>query len=254
MPEYRLLLDPRNPGQFLACCGLFEIAELLNPGGLATFQKDGTEFLLQSSATLPPSEFALTDASDKNGSAHDPTLEPLELTVGNELIALNWWLNETLTKKSGFKTWGGQQTPRRVLNELLRLLGHSKLVSELFAAKAYTKSRFGVDARSAWEPLDVGYSPNDMRQDAVTFPWVEVLAVIGLQGFRPTRKLQKGSLYCYAAWQEPLPLIAARGASTAPWKGLPALLFEFLIAVRGQGYKTFLFAKGVDHAPVTISL
>src|SRR5690606_3424433 len=100
----------------------------------------------------------------------------------------------------------------------------------------YTTTRFGVDARTAWEPLDVGYSPNDIGQSSVTFPWVEILAVIGLQGFRPARK---GREYRYAAWLEPVGLPAARAAASAPWPGLPVVRFAFSLAGRGQGYKTF---------------
>lgn len=247
MPEYRLRLDPRNPGQFFACCGLFELGELIQPGGLAYFRNNATEFVLQSLTNLPPGNLILNAAPDLNGKPYDATLEPLELIIESRSITLNWWLNETLTEKSALKTWGGQQTPRRVLSELLRLLDQSKPVGELFEGNAYTKSRFGVDARSAWEPLDVGYSPNDVAQDAATFPWVEVLAVIGLQAFRPAQQ-QTRSRYRYATWEEPLPVIAARAACAAPWNALPVLLFEFPIAVRGQGYKTFLFAKGVENA------
>jgi CRISPR-associated protein Csx14 len=249
MPEYRLHLDPRNPGQFLACCGLFELAELVEPGGLACFHKDGTEFALQSTAVLPPAEIKLRTDSDLNGKPYDATFEPLELVVGDRCLTLNWWLNETLTGKSVLKTWAGKQTPRHMLSKLLKLLDHSKRAEQLFEVSAHTTTRFGVDARSAWEPQDVGYSPTDTEEeDAVTFPWVEVLAVIGLQGFRPAKLPKAGSRYRYSTWQEPLPLVAARLACAAPWDGLSALSFEFPMAARGKSYRTFLFAKGVDHA------
>ncbi len=245
MPEYRIQLDPRNPGQFLACCGLFELAGMAAPGAMACFEDGGTEFVLHTDTALPPIELQLVPQPSLEDKPYDVTLEPLDLTFAGSTLKLNWWLNETLTEKSPLKTWSGQQTPRRVLGELLRLLDHSIPLSAVFQAAVYTKSRFGVDARSAWEALDAGYSPNDLAQDSSTFPWVEVLAVVGLQGFRPSK--QPRQPYHYAAWADPLPIAAARGACAASWPGLSAWEFQFATAIRGQGYKTFLFAVGVNH-------
>ena len=242
MHEYRVPLDPRKPGQFLACCGMFELADISAPGGIAAFERAGQLFALNTDATFPPKELKLLPAAE----FENKTLEPLTLACTGGELALNWWLNETLTGKSAFKTWGGQQTPRRVLEELLGELKGTIAVEEMFAWTRYMKSRFGGDARAAWEALDAGYSPNDIGQDAATFPWVEILAVIGLQGFRPAQ--QKRARYRYSAWSDPLPIAAARAACAAPWPGLSAQTFEFEVAVRGQGYKTFLFAEGVNHA------
>ena len=246
MPEYRLGLDPRNPGQFFACCGLFELAELAAPGGEARFLDEGRQFAISTDGPVPPGDLKLEPQADRDGKS-DP-VESLVLETSGRALALNWWRNETLTDKSSLKTWGGQQTSRGVLSELLALLEFDVPVEELFEFRKYTKSRFGVDARSAWEPIDAGYSPNDLSQDAATFPWVEVLAVAGLQGFRPAG--DGGSWYRrarYCAWFDPLPLVAARAACAAPWLGLPSRAFRFEIASRGQGYKTFLFAEGEDH-------
>jgi CRISPR-associated protein Csx14 len=246
MPEYRIPLDPRNPGQFFACCGLLELSEMAAPGAEAAFEEAGTAFVLNTAAPLPPQGLMLGEQPSLDGAAYDATLEPLDILFSGHTLTLDWWLNDTHTGKSPLKTWGGPQTPRRVLGELLRLLDYSVPLGGLFDAAAYTTTRFGVDARSAWDALDVGYSPNELRQkDAITFPWVEVLAVVGLEGLRPTE--QRRGRYRYSTWKSPLPLVAARAACAAPWPGLAARVFEFSIAIRGQGYKTFLFAEGVDH-------
>jgi CRISPR-associated protein Csb3 len=47
MPIIRLKLDPCNPGQFFACCGLLELADRLWRGAEGWFEKDGQEFCLQ---------------------------------------------------------------------------------------------------------------------------------------------------------------------------------------------------------------
>jgi len=240
MPEYRIPVDLHNPGQFFACCGLFEIADLIAPGADACFE-EGPVFVLGTEARIPP-RILLEGGEDLTEKPYDATLEPLTLRIEGEAFVLSWWLNETRTAKTALKTWGGQQTPRRVFSELLGQLDNSIPAERLFSSAVYSKSRFGVDARSAWEALDAGYSPNDIGQDAATFPWVEVLAVVGLQGFRPPK--QKRAHYRYSAWRDRLPLVAARAACAAPWTGLDVQSFDFPVEGRGQGYKTFLFAKG----------
>lgn len=245
MPEHRLSLDPQNPGQFFACCGLFELSELIANGAEAHFEDNGETFILKTDAPVPPQDLSLEPQSE----TYEPTLEPLGLKVGAGGLTLSWWLNETFRKKGPLKTYGGPQTPRGVFEELLRLLDFATPFESLLRVSAYTTSRFGVDARSAWDAIDVGYSPNDERRktdkQSRTFPWVEVLAVVGLQGFRPLEKSR--SHYRYTAWLTPLTLVPARAACAVPWPGLPSRDFRFEIASRGQGYKTFLFAQGVDH-------
>lgn len=246
MPEYRIPLDPRNPGHFFACCGLFELAELAVPGATAGFENGGSAFVLLTDAPIPPRKLTLGPGSSLDGKPYDDKLEPLDLTIGEHVLTLNWWLNKTLTHKSELKSWGGNQKPRDI-DKLIALLDFDTSPESLFEFSRYTTSRFGVDARSAWDAIDLGYSPNDAQRktdkQARTFGWVEVLAVVGLQGFRPV-KVRRGR-YRYALWAAPLPLAVARAAAAAPWPGLPAHSFEFQIAIRGQGYKTFLFAEGV---------
>ena len=243
MTEHRIPIDPRNPGLYFACCGLFEIAELLAPGGLAWFEDNGRVFVLATDAALPPELPALREQTPEEQTRFEKlkAIQPLTLTIAGCETRLNWWLNDTETDKSPLKTWGGQQTSRRVLSEVLGLLDPVDQVAAMFDYAKYTTTRFGVDGRSAWEPIDLGYSPNDItRKEARTYPWVEVLAVVGLQGFRPSGHRRQRD---YATWLVPLPLATARAASAAPWSGLAAKRFRFEVMSRGQGYKTFAFAK-----------
>ena len=244
MPEHRIAIDPRNPGLFYACCGLFEIAELLAPGGRAWFEDNGRVFCLNSEAEVPPPVPQIEPVHAESEDRYSRTFEPLSLRFGEQRLRLNWWLNATETDKSSLKTWGGQQTPRRVLEGTLELLEPCGAVEELFTASTFTTTRFGVDARSAWEPLDLGYSPNDTtRKEALTYPWVELLAVVGLQGFRPAGRRRE---LAYSAWLEALSLQPARAACAAQWDGLLVKSFAFKVVTRGQGYKTFAFAAGGD--------
>ena len=244
MPEHRVAIDPQNPGLFFACCGLFEFAELVSPGGQAWFADEGRLFCLKTKADIPPPAPEVEPSQDGDGNRYDKKTEPLVLRFDGKRLRLNWWLDETETEKSPLKTWGGQQQPRRVLGQILGLLTAAATVEDLFNYSTFTTTRFGVDPRSAWEPLDLGFSPNDLkRRDALTFPWIELLAVMGLQGFRPAGRRR---WFRYSVWYSCLPIGPARAACAAPWPGLEAKAFEFEVMSRGQGYKTFAFARGGD--------
>src|SRR5262245_36342044 len=47
-PSISVNVDPTNPGQFFACCGLLELADRLWPGAEGWFASDGTAFHLRS--------------------------------------------------------------------------------------------------------------------------------------------------------------------------------------------------------------
>src|SRR5215831_10930731 len=68
MPELRARLDPCNPGQFYACCGLFEIAAAQCTGAAARFVCDedrprAAEFVVDG-PSLPAWEPLLTSVRD----------------------------------------------------------------------------------------------------------------------------------------------------------------------------------------------
>src|SRR5260221_583769 len=49
-PSIRVIVDPTNPGQFFACCGLLELANRLWPGAEGWFE--GREFSIACGGTL----------------------------------------------------------------------------------------------------------------------------------------------------------------------------------------------------------
>jgi len=51
-PSIRVAVDPTNPGQFFACCGLLELADRLWPGAEGWFAEGGREFRIASKGTL----------------------------------------------------------------------------------------------------------------------------------------------------------------------------------------------------------
>jgi CRISPR-associated protein Csb3 len=124
--------------------------------------------------------------------------------------------------------------------ELLSAIDPTTDARGLFQVPRMMKTRFGVDPRSAWNSLDLGYSPNEHNQDATTYPVVEILGAIGLQGFRPNS--QTRSTVVYSLWKDWLSRVPARRAATIGWPGLSRSSYQFSIEKRGQSYKFFTFA------------
>ena len=71
MAEHHLTLDPHNPGQFFACCGMFELAELVSPGGEAWFADAGRTFVIVTEAHLPPERLSLARQAKSGVEPHN---------------------------------------------------------------------------------------------------------------------------------------------------------------------------------------
>ncbi len=248
MTELRIPMDPWNPGQFYACCGLVELFGLrAEQEVLSRFIVDERRprhgfFMLSSQAELDLSamigdllaaEYGFVDEVEK-------AIRPVVVRLRGTKLELDWWLDPFREKAGHFKGWAGKVTIAKLIKDLTH--GWKFASPEtLFQQSRMMKSKFGIDPRSAWTALGVGYSPDKHKQDAATFPAVELLGAIGLQGFRPT--LQTRDCVSYALWRTALPKVPARRAAGTPWDGLAVSRYEFEIAKRGQGYKYFTFAK-----------
>ena len=101
--------------------------------------------------------------------------------------------------------------------------------------------RFGLDPRSAWTPLDFGSSPNIQDRDVYTYPVTELLAAVGLQGFRLRQVAPRE--YAYWLWHVPLPLVAARAASGGALKEMCGPAFRFQIVKRNKSYSAFTYGQ-----------
>lgn len=253
MREYRIPMDPFNPGQYYACCGLLEIAsrELHAQG---RFDMDSgsirrRQFLLQTDEDFDLQQ-ALAVIRDAKFEAFDDEVEtairPIRLHLPWGELVLDWWLDWFWQDPVNLKCWAGQVTTRKLMEELLPALPAEVEPERLLVEGKMMKSKFGIDPRAAWNAIDLGFSPNEHGKDAATFPAVEILGAIGLQGFRPLERTRdKVPMYLWTSW---LGAIPARRAAIRPWPGLSHELMLFRIAKRGQSYKYFTFAepKGLD--------
>ena len=248
MSELRVRLDPLNPGQFFGCCGLLELIHLRQPGVLSRFDADRSrphvaDFILEDvdSADLRNVLARLRRAkAEFPDEAIQIPVRPAVIPYDGSTLVLDWWLDEFREETENLKCWAGQVTTRNLFSELLPLLEEESSGEDLFERPQMTKAKFGVDPRSAWNALDFGFSPNEHGRDSATFPAVEILAAVGLQGFRPDARRRDRVGYCF--WQDWLPATVARLAFRAPWAGLPRRTYTFSIEKRGQSYKYFTFA------------
>ncbi len=248
MTELRIPLDPLNPGHFFACCGLFDLLGCGRPMVRGHFDCD--------EATPRRAHFILTSAdridlaglleSVRSGSyevlPHDQkAIQAVAVNLNGHRLVLDWWLDTFQEETSPLKCWAGQVTTGKLFADLPSLIDATVGPDALFCSPALTRSKFGIDPRSAWNALDFGFSPDKHNRDSATYPIVELLGAMGLQGFRPDTTDRRSVEY--RLWSVPLHAAVARLAAISGWPGLPGFGYRFSIAKRGQSYKFFTFAK-----------
>jgi hypothetical protein len=218
----RVSIDPTNPGQFFACCGLLELANRLWQGAEGWF--DNGEFRLAplegDGGTLEELLGAVLDVELAALQPDEPTTSPL-LLGGPFELRLDWWFDDR-AGGSAFKTWAGQQKVVSIAGAMHHALRRSiPLGPKLFQLAESipdpdepkkSVAPFYFDARRAAGALnlDIGFSTDAQKIETLSFPSVEFLCLVGLQRFRP--RPNDDRTFTYFTWTRltPLePLIAA---------------------------------------------
>ncbi|MHB1125120.1 MAG: hypothetical protein ACYC0T_20725 [Ramlibacter sp.] len=248
----RIRVNVVNPGEFLACCGLAELADRVSRNGVESYFDGGYFFLLWAA---PVSELLQELAAiepvllDKplSGLQADKKIAPLELALaGSNSLRLDAWTRLKVNRGKVvleadplWKFWGGQQGVLSIWSDLRTQLKDQlarreiNLDSEhLFQERCFMTGRFGFDAQAAWNALDVGYSPNDQKQPVATSPALELLALIGLQRIRPA--ILQNFQFEYSTWGKPLTPVAAAAAACGLLAVPPLACFRAQIIRRGQ--------------------
>lgn len=249
MPETAMPIDPCNPAEVYACCGLWELLALAGESGEGRFELDAArpheaKFILKTPAHIDLTDVALAlrDTTavclqrQPDITPEKDAIAPVQLDLLNRSVTLDWWLTPFWDDSNEFKCWAGQVTSRKLFGELPQLIDPD--TARLDAA-VYATTRIGIDPRGTWRALEIGYSLNEQGQRWRIYPLAECLAAIGIQSFRPQCKQYRCD---YWLWQEPLPLAVARTAMLRPWGGLAATPYRFPILRRGR-YKFFDFAQ-----------
>jgi CRISPR-associated protein Csb3 len=277
-PTVSVAVDPCNPGQFFACCGLLELADRLWKGAEGWFEKGaGTFCLAPTTASTASTADALISAlarceltntmedeqiirREELGRKKKKDLSPHE---ENEKKALDkLWREEPLVfhhpfclridwfidQRAGgdqYKTWAGQQSVvdiARAMKKPVESGGWDKLPASDWLSQHGGDGvpfNFDSDLGAQSSSIDVGFSLDPLEMGTRTRPLIELAAFIGLQRFRPYSD-DSENRHTYTAWTVPLLPEAAAVAVTGRMgvRAWPA--FEFRLLYRTKYLKSFL--------------
>lgn len=250
-PSITVAVDPTNPGQFFACCGLLELADRLWPNAEGWFSESGREFKIACEGMLPQLVEAIATAELTHTRPDDLYSSPF--VVGNPFRALSvdWWESDQTGAKD-LKVWAGTMESYGIARAMQHAMRDERFRHpDLFDVGMVVmnpedpgkkKEPYYYDARRApnAHSRDVGFSANDLALTSTAFPAVEFLCLVGLQVARPafTDELR---IYDYFTWPVPLPtnLLLATTSGTLGLGGACGYRFENWFRTCQKKHKAF---------------
>jgi len=244
-------VNAANPGEFLACCGLAELAARISCERVESYFDEGCFVLLRAAPVtellrgLTNIEPVLLEKPFSRLQA-DKKIAPLELPLsGSAPLRLDAWTQLKVSRGKValdgdpfWKFWRGHQGVSTIWSDLRSQLTDQLDKKEigsnpenLFQKRRFMTGRFGFDPQAAWNALDVGYSPNDQKQPIATSPALELLALIGLQRVRPA--ILEDFQFEYYTWGNPLTPPIAAAAACGVLAAPPLACFRAQIIRRG---------------------
>ena len=224
--EIKIEVNAPNPVEYLACCGIFEIASRFDETALAHWQGgDTTTFALESVLSEKELlEIIITTLTDWNKwkVITNDAKEVIRLEASfsdangqSEIFIFDWWY-ESLTPEGKFKntTWkmfAARQNVQQMSNTFVsegkkRLEAESVTTfSELLKLTFKSQSKFGFDPRPSVNAIDLGYATNDLSakdKGLPTYLFAEMLSVFGAQFFFPSRTASTKETKSTRAWVE----------------------------------------------------
>ena len=250
--SFSVNVDPTNPGQFFACCGLMELADRLWPGAEGWFAKDDRAFHIAAvGGSLAELVREMSTATLTQLDGEDPTGSPLGVGAPFGSLRLDWWQDNRAGGKE-LKVWAGRMESLRIAAGMQYALPAAKFSSpDLFdiglvvyepndsekkVEPFYFDARRGPNAHSR----DVGFSPNDLSLTTTAFPAVEFLCLVGLQRCLPA-KTDEPRIYDYFTWTEPFApvLLPAAVSGLLPHAGARGYRFENWFRTGQRKHKAF---------------
>lgn len=180
---------------------------------------------------------------------------PVLLQSKDHVVPVGHWCDAL--RENNMKTFAGNQVGSSILVDLLDDMRAMQQVSGLkgevpskesfclgklnFSEVVVPKSRFGFDARGAWDALHAGLSIDALKYGVAISPSVEVLSAIGLEKARPRIS---GRNVMYEIWQAMLPISLARVAISGCGSISPGIRFRRFVSHTGPDkyYKKLYFA------------
>lgn len=254
-PGFRVRVDVTNPGQFFACCGLFELASRLNPDAQAWF--DDVGFNVMSAPSLAAVVHRLCNVDLVQIDKDDKTASPIQISEPFSL-RLDWWKSQDRAN-SDLKVWAGTMESFRIARAMQNAMRAESFTAEDLldvcmvaydpdeptkkVEPFYFDARRGPNAHSR----DVGFAPNDLSLTTIASPAVELLCLIGLQRTRPVRTAAP-RMFDYHTWATPIPasLAPATVAGLLPNLSGRRYRFESWFRTGQRKHKAFLTAKLIN--------
>jgi CRISPR-associated protein Csb3 len=258
-PALAFEVDLRNPGQFLACCGLLELASRLDPEAVGWFE--GRSFCLDANSAeiLPSLKDCTITARELSQEefkgrqpAHSPPKSPKTLNpvlFGPPFnLEVDWWLKPSPLRE--MKLWSGDaMVPARIASALQKCL-HASMTKDpslplgqrLVETSTVEVSPFHFAGTKSRHALDVGFSVDKVKGlKFVHQSLIELLAFIALQRFRPRHAEDWLRL---AAWSTPLPVAVAAAVAGGGIGSLVLATIAFQVIDRDdKGHKQLSLAN-----------
>ncbi|KAB2930580.1 MAG: type I-U CRISPR-associated protein Cas8c [Leptonema illini] len=273
-PQIRIAVNPTNPGQFFACCGLLELADRLWKGAEGWFENDGKEFcvrapnrdaslsnLLTAAKTIQlqisddeTEEDNNEDDEDSQADGSESGIQPIQIASPVNLV-LDWWADKSL------KTWAGSMNATKIFLAMCGAIdsdneapldqaavvydtSDKSNASKKTTTKQKAREPFYFDARrgsNAWS-IDVGFSADAIKTSqnlsTVAYPVVESLAMIGLQRIRPI-STEKARVFDYYIWSTALPVTVVAVAVSGHMNNKTGFRFENSFRTTQKKHKAF---------------
>jgi CRISPR-associated protein Csb3 len=257
-PTISIPVDVANPGQFFACCGLFELADRLLRNADVRAHFDAHRFHLtqrDTTCTISSilSEFAAAKCEQLD--PHDSAASALKLLAPFNL-RLDWWVKSEdnradLGGGGQLKTWAGKQFGPLIFRLMRTATGTTATTASPLdcavpvfdnrdgKASKKTISPFYFDSRREGTCLDLGFSPDEQSMSVEAYPAVESLALVGLQRFRPfADDSTNPRSFLYTCWTDPLPAPIAAAVVCGQVAMRSRGTFRFTKPSRGGEYMT----------------
>ena len=245
----RVKVDPTNPGQFFACCGLLELADRIWDEAQGWFQPG--EFRISVGGELAGLMRIVSRVDLIQLDREDDTSSPIEIVLPSGSLRLDWWLDERAGGKE-LKVWAGTMESVRIARAMQHAIRDGRFQGpDLFdvgliaydpdnpskkVEPFYFDARRGPNAHSR----DVGFSPNDLQMTTTAFPAVEFLCLVGLQRGLPARST-RARVFEYYTWTTPVPpaLVPAAVCGLLPCCGRLGYRFENWYRTGQRKHKAF---------------
>lgn len=250
LPEATITVsvDLTNPGQFFACCGLFELAHRMQPGALAWFEDN--HFCITDAPSVGSVVEAILACELHQLDPDDDMSSPMRLGDPFGLV-LDWWGTMPHANKA-LKVWAGSMRSVRIAHAMKQAVAKAVDFENLFehAAVVYDPNNpnkkvepFYFDSRRGWnaQSLDIGFAPDGLSMTTAAYPAVEFLCLVGLQRCRPAGTKQR-RVFDYTTWSVPLSLVAAGACcqGLVPQAAQARFRFENGFRTNQKKHKSFL--------------